>query len=147
MDQVCGALTPLTETPDAPEFDPSASPDETFSQLRDTMTELGGKMGDAITALEAAGPSPIEGGDAFVQQMSENLGKAKTAVDTTAQQLADVDPNNPESLFTALDGLTSAEGLEGLEDPGQALRSNPELDAAAEQAPKCQALRAATTGG
>jgi hypothetical protein len=141
MDQVCGVLIPLTQAPagaNAP--DPGASPEEAFEQLRGYLGEASEGMGTAIDGLQAVGPSPVEGGDEFVQQMTENLGKAKTALESTAQQLEGIDPNDPDSLLTALGGLTPPEGLEDLEDPGAALKASPELEAAAEQAPKCQQL-------
>ncbi len=141
MDQVCGVLLPLTEAPTAPSLDPStATPEQAFAQLRDSLTKAAEGMGTAIDGLEAVGPSPITGGDELVQQMSTTLGTAKTALDSAAEKLQDVDPDDPESLYTALADLGSIEGLEGLEDPGKAFTTNPELEAAAKQAPKCQQL-------
>jgi hypothetical protein len=142
MDQVCGVLLPLTvaQTTD-PSIDPSsATPEQAFTQIRESLTKAGEGMGTAIDGLEAVGPSPITGGDDLVQQMSTTLGTAKTALDSAAQKLKDVDPDDPESLYSALGDLGSIEGLEGLEDPEKAFKSNPELEAAAEQAPKCQQL-------
>jgi len=140
MDQVCGVLLPLSQAPaGANALDPGATPDEAFKQFQEYLDEGAATMGTAIDGLQAAGPSPVEGGDAFVQQMSETLGKAKTAIESTAQELEGADPSDPDSFLTALSGL-SAEGLEGLEDPEKAFTANPELEAAARQAPKCQQL-------
>ncbi|WP_214404691.1 hypothetical protein [Pseudonocardia lacus] len=146
MDQICGALAPLVEAPVAPDLDPSAPPGETITKLASQLSEIGDKMGGAIDGLKAAGPSPIEGGDAFVQQMTEALGTGKTAIDETASKLSAADPNDPESLLTAFEGLSSTEGLGALEDPGDALKSNAALDEAAAQAPNCQSIRASTGG-
>ncbi|MCO1654203.1 hypothetical protein [Pseudonocardia humida] len=144
MDQVCGALTPLTEAPTDPGVGSSTSPEQAFEQLQGYLAKGGDAMGTAIDGLAAAGPSPIEGGDELVQKMTTTLNTAKTALDSTAQQLEGVDPNDPEALFTALGSLTSAEGLEGLDDPTAGFEANPELEAAAEQAPNCRQLRAAS---
>jgi len=98
-------------------------------------------MGSAIDGLAAAGPSPIAGGDEFVQKMTSTLNSAKTALDSTSQQLEGVDPNDPEALFTALGSLASAEGLGGLENPAEGFEANAELEAAAKEAPNCQQLQ------
>jgi hypothetical protein len=140
MDQVCGVMLPLTVAPAGAEFDPGQTPEETLNQLRETVTKGAAAMETAIDGLGAVGPSPITGGDEFVQQMSTTLGTAKTAFDGVAQKLEDVDPNDPAGFATAFSDLATTEGLEGLEDPGKALKTNPELEAAAEQAPKCQQL-------
>lgn len=141
MNQVCGALTPLTEAPADPDISPGKTPQETVDQIKGYLTKAGDAMGSAIDGLAAAGPSPIDGGDEFVQKMTSTLNTAKTALDSTAQQLEGVDADDPESLYTALGSLTTAEGLGDLENPAAGFEANAELEAAAKEAPNCQQLQ------
>lgn len=141
MDRVCGGLTVLTEAPaEPPQLDPSGSPAQAFEQFRAQLAKTGEDVDRAIDGVRAAGPSPIEGGDALVQQMTEALGAVKTSFDTAQDRLADIDPNDPDSLAQGLGALTPPEGIEELANPQELLRENPALVEAAEQAPKCQEL-------
>jgi hypothetical protein len=144
-DQVCGVLLTFSEGPgsEPPEVDPTA-PEKAVEEFTAYLDKAIGTTDTALEGLQAAGPAPMAGGDAFVQKMSDNLNTVKDFFTTAKTGFENYDPNDPTSLLDALGGSAGGpEGLEDLESPGEALKASPELAAAAEQAPKCKELTSA----
>ncbi|MFP5020903.1 hypothetical protein [Pseudonocardia phyllosphaerae] len=143
-DKVCGALVsyyrPLTARPDYSGADlPGIK-----GRLADYLSKLSGGIGDGQKQLQAAGDSPVTGGDEFKKSIGDLLSRTST---TIGQARADVDAANPADvngfqakLRSAEDKLRTIGSAQGLEKLG----ATPRLDKAVASAPKCGELNKLT---
>ena len=141
--QVCGALAGFTQTattgPRVDAADPAAAVHGVSRYLGSTADELE----RSLTALDAVGSSPVEGGDQYVARLREALGSIRAGFVSARTQLAAVDTTDAEALATAIPAAVAPlQELRDLPDPTEGLRANDALRAAAEQAPRCRELRA-----
>ena len=141
-DEVCGALAGFTRAattrPDVDRTDPVA----TVRGYSDYFGSAAAGIDTAITRLESAGASPLDGGDEYVTRLKDALAQIRASFNTARTQLAEVDTSSVESVTTAIPSATAPlRELSNLADPTAGLRANDELQAAAEEAPNCQALR------
>lgn len=146
IDDVCGAVLRFTHAVTVPPDLAGPDPGSVTQNLGGFLSSASTAAQGSLDALARVGPSPVEGGDAVVQRLSGTLGAVKTSLDGVRARLAALDLNDPAGLSTALpDALAPLQQLSEVSDPELVLRSNPELERAAEQAPNCRQVR--TAGG
>jgi hypothetical protein len=141
-DKVCGSLLPLQDSlstkPEFNENDPAAA----VKALSDFLGKSEASIDQALSGLDAAGPSPVANGDAAVTKIKSALTTIRTSFDQAKVALDKIDPNNVSELVTALpQAVAPLQELSKLQDPTTDLQSSPELEAAAAKAPNCQALK------
>jgi hypothetical protein len=141
-DQVCGALAGFTRaattSPEIDRSDPAAAVQELDRYLGATTEELQ----RSLTALDVVGPSPVDGGDAYVGRLEEALRGIRSGFDSARTQLAGVDVSDPAQLATAVPAaLAPLQELRNLPAPTEGMRDGQELGAASEQADSCRRLR------
>lgn len=144
--QVCGALSGFTRaattSPQINPADPRAAVQELDRYLGATSDELQ----RSLTALDAVGPSPVDGGDAYVSRLEEALQGIRTGFESARTQLAAVNVSDPTQLSTAVPAaLAPLQELRNLPAPTEGMRASEELGAASEQAENCRQLRATST--
>jgi hypothetical protein len=143
-DQVCGAtlgfLDSVSQPPDvAGSGDPAAAL-QGFGEYFGTIGQAAGATADAV---RAAGPAPVDNGEQIANQLVSNLETLESTLGDLQTQIENADPNDPEALADALGDLENLPS-----DPIADIESNPELEAAFDQAPNCQQVeQAAGTGG
>ncbi len=141
-DKVCGSLLPLQHTlstaPQVEQSDPTA----TVKALSDFLGRSEAAIDQAASALDAAGASPVPGGDDVVTKIKATLATVRTSFDQAKTAIDKIDPSDPTTLITALpQAVAPLQELSKLKDPSTDLKSSPEFDAAAAKAPNCQALK------
>jgi hypothetical protein len=140
--QVCGSLSGFTRaatpSPQIDRADPVAAVRELDRYLGATSEELQ----RSLTALDTVGPSPVDGGDAYVGRLEEALRGIRNGFDSARTQLAAVDVSDPAQLATAVPAaLAPLQDLRNLPAPTEGMRDSEELGAASEQATNCRQLR------
>jgi hypothetical protein len=139
VDQLCGALIPLTEaTKNTPQVSGS-DPEKYIDSLSQTFDALGKAAGTSLDDLNKIGPSPTPSGDKVVAQLKTTLTAVQTTATDAKKGLDKVNLNDPSSLGQLEDTLTNSD-LAKLPDPTKDIASDPELDAAAKQAPNCKKI-------
>lgn len=138
---VCGSLLPFVKAASVPpNVDPS-DPKAAVKGLSDYLGQTVTSLDTALNGLKAAGPSPVAGGDEVVTTLTTALTKFRTSFQNAKTKIDAVDPNNLTEVATALpDALAPLQELSDLKDPTADLKSSPQLDAAAKQAPNCKVL-------
>jgi len=135
----CGAVVTFQEaSKKQPQIDPS-SPKKALAGLRTYLDDFTAALDKAIADLKAAGPAPTPSGDAAVTALTDYLTSAKTSFAKAQSALDQASTSDPSSITSAI------EPLQSLTTPPDALKnlsSDPELDAAAAQAPNCKTLNA-----
>jgi len=141
VDKVCGSLLPLQRSlSNEPQFDQN-DPAAAVKALSDFLGRAEAAVDQALSGLDAAGPSPVPNGDASVARVKTALTTVRSAFDQVKTTLDKIDPNNTTDLITALpQAVAPLEQLSKLQDPTTDLKSSPELKAAAAKAPNCQTL-------
>lgn len=141
VDDVCGALLPFVETASTqPDINPS-DPVAAVEGLSDYLGQAVDGLDSAIDGMAAAGPSPVDGGDEVVERLTEALTSFRTSFADAKTAVDAVDTSDTLGLVEALPkAVEPLEAIANVEDPTADLRNNPELNAAAEQAPNCQQL-------
>jgi hypothetical protein len=139
VDQLCGALIPLTEaTKNTPQVSGN-DPQKYIDSLSQTFEALGKAAGTSLDDLNKIGPSPTPSGDKVVAQLKTTLTAVQTTATDAKEGLDKVDLNDPSSLGQLEDTLTNSD-LANLPDPTKDIASDPELDAAAKKAANCKKI-------
>lgn len=142
---VCGALLGFVRTVSAPPAIDSSSPEKAVKGLSTYLGSAVTAIDKATTDIKAAGPSPVGGGDQAVTTITDALGKFRTSFQSAKTKIDAVNPSDLSQVATALpEALAPLQDLSKLPSTTD-LKSTPELDKAAQQAPNCQAL--STSGG
>jgi len=142
MDRVCGSLLPFQQTlktaPQKTGDDPTATAASISAFLGRSETALD----TTLTDLDAAGPSPVAGGDAAVGKLKSALVTVRASIVRTKTALDKIDPTNAFEVASTLPTVfVSLADLVKIQDSTTDLRNNSALQAAAAQAPNCQSLR------
>jgi hypothetical protein len=142
MNRVCGSLLPLQQTltaaPPRTDDDPTATAKSISVFLGRSETAIDTSLAD----LDAAGPSPVAGGDAAIAKLKSALRTIRTSFDRTKTALDNIDPTNAVEVAATLPTVfVSLAELVKIQDSTTDLRNNPALQAAAAQAPNCQSLK------
>lgn len=149
-DQVCGAMLDfVTATGQQPDIDPSAQPDEVLQGLSEYLGAASTAAGTTAESVRAAGPAPVDNGEDIANQLVETFTTIETTFEGVQTNIENIDASDPTALSTELpEAFAEFENLSSqLGDPTSDLNSNPELNAAAEQAPNCQQIEQATQPG
>jgi|GEM_PF-1887697 len=141
VNDICGALLPFVATASTdPEIDPTdteAAIESLSEYLGDAVSSLDG----ALSGMDAAGASPVEGGDEIVDRLGEALTTFRDSFANAKVDVDAVDSSDPQQLLEALPAAVAPlQELSSFPDPTVDLRNNAELDAAAQQAPSCREL-------
>lgn len=137
-DQVCGAFIDANAVlTDQPRPDATNAPATVagYSQYFDRTIPI---LESSIARLQGIGPGPLEGGDIMIN----NMGTLMTLMrDAHRAAKAAVDAINPASPTVLTQELPAALNLTDVQDraPEIDVSATPELNAAAEAAPNCQA--------
>jgi hypothetical protein len=146
IDAVCGSLLPLGPAMQAVPRVDRANAAATLQGLSGFFSVLVDAFDQATGKLKAVGPSPIRGGDEIVTRLSDALTSSRATVADARTAIDKVDVRDPAALAAELPAaLAPLQQLSTLPDPTAGLRSNPELDSAAAQAPNCKAFSTAAT--
>jgi hypothetical protein len=142
MDRVCGSLLPFQQTlktaPQKTGDDPTATAASISAFLGRSETALD----TTLTDLDAAGPSPVAGGDAAVGKLESALVTVRASIVRTKTALDKIDPTNAIEVASTLPTVfVLLAELVKIQDSTTDLRNNPALQAAAAQAPNCQSLK------
>jgi hypothetical protein len=138
MDEVCGALGGFANAAlNQPQIDQN-DPEAAVNGLKSYLGSISDALGQSISGLQAVGPSPVANGDEAVRRLTATLQKFQTSINTAQQQLADINPNDPQDLQRLPEALAPLQELGNVQNPLADLESSPELEAAAAQAPKCK---------
>jgi hypothetical protein len=139
VDQVCGALIPLTEATKNPPQVTGNDPEKYIDSLSQTFEALGTAAGTGLDELNKVGPSPTPSGDKVVAQLKTTLTALQTTATDAKEGFDKIDLNDPSSL-TKLEDTLSKSDLTNLPDPTKDIQADPELDAAAKQAANCKKI-------
>jgi hypothetical protein len=146
VDQVCGALLPFIETASQePPLNNSSDPDELVKGLSTYLGKASDAAGTAIDGMKAAGPSPIDQGDELVSGLTDALSTFQTTFGGVKTDIDKLDTSDPLELASKLPTVIGPlENLSNIPDPTAKIKSNAELDAAAEKAANCQKIEKTT---
>ncbi|MFE9743938.1 hypothetical protein ACFYOT_03435 [Saccharothrix saharensis] len=139
MDKVCTATTTFVAGPrKPPQVDPN-DPAKGKAEMAAYMGQLADASAQTAAKLREVGPSPVAGGDEYVEKMAVTFTDlAKNFTDAKAATEA-ADANDPVGgLQAAGEAITR---MDAFFAPLKELESVPELAAAAEKAAACQDLR------
>jgi len=142
MNRVCGPLLPLQQTltaaPPRTDDDPTATAKSISVFLGTNETAID----KSLIGLDAAGPSPVEGGEAAVAKLRSALTGIRTSLDRIKTALDKVDPTNAVEVASTLPTVfVSLAELVKIQYSITDLWKDPVLQAAAAQAPNCQSLK------
>ena len=143
MNRVCGSLLPFQQTlatapPNNNNDDPTATAAAISAFLGRSETAIDKSLAD----LDAAGPSPVAGGDAAIAKLKSALTTVRTSFDRTKRALDAIDPTNAVEVASTLPTVfVSLAELVKIQNSTADLRKNPALQTAAAQAPNCQILK------
>jgi hypothetical protein len=140
--QVCEALAGFTRAATTSLQIDRADPVAAVQELDRYLGATSDELQRSLTALDAVGPSPVDGGDAYVGRLEEALHGIRTGFDSARTQLAAVDVSDPAQLATAVPAaLAPLQDLRNLPAPTEGMRAGGGLGAASEQAENCRRLR------
>ncbi|NMI01258.1 hypothetical protein [Pseudonocardia acidicola] len=146
-DKVCGAVLQFADAASAKPNITTSDPAAAVKGLSDYLGRAGTALQGSIDSLGRVGPSPVQGGDVIVANLTDTLTKIKTSFDTARTKIDEVDTSDPQAMSTAVPAAVAPlQELSKLPNPTAGLENNAELNRAAEQAPNCQKVRATPTG-
>jgi len=139
---VCDAVAPVVTTlKTPPPVDQNAWP-ATRQAYLGYLDEAVGRTDNALQALAAAGPPPVENGQQLADQVRAQVDDLRTDLAEARADLAGADPNNPVALGPAIAAASNV--LASFGNSTQAVGSivtDERLRPAFEQAPACAQLR------
>lgn len=146
VDGLCGGLLPFVKTAATqPPLDVSSDAAALVKGLSGYLAGATESADSAIKDISALGPSPITGGDDIARELVKTLTTFRTTFGDAQKRVDAVDPTDTQALADALPAAIEPLGeLANLPDPTADLKDNPELDRAAEQAPRCKEIESAT---
>lgn len=142
VDGLCGGLLPFVRTAaDEPPLSASSDVTALLTGITTYVRDASKAADVAAKDISALGPSPIAGGDEVAAEIVKTLTSFHTKFEDVSTRLAAIDPSNQRAIATELPAaMAPMEDLATLADPTIALKTNPELDRAAEQAARCKEL-------
>lgn len=139
---VCTAVQPVVDaltTPPALDLRDLAGTRQAYLDYLATADQ---RAGQAVTDIQAAGAPAVPGGDAVATQVADQLGQMRHDVEQARTRLEQTDTNDVASLGDAVASTGNVVG--SLANSAQALgaiRADPQLGPAFDQAPACASLR------
>ncbi|MGH3588218.1 MAG: hypothetical protein ACRDQ0_18080 [Pseudonocardia sp.] len=143
VDDVCGSLLPFVQTAaEAPEPSEAKDAADLVQGITDYLGEAEDAAGSAVDGMDAAGPSPVSGGDEVVEQLSGTLTDLQTTYRDARTRIEKVDINDRQALLAEVPAaVASLNQLATMPNPTAGLRNNPELNRAGQEAANCQQLQ------
>jgi hypothetical protein len=142
MNRVCGSLLPFQQTLKTAPQNTGDDPTATATSISAFLGRSETALDTTLTDLDAAGPSPVAGGDAAIGKLKSALTTIRTSIVRTKTALDNIDPTNAFEVASTLPTVfVSLADLVKIQDSTTDLRKNPALQAAAAQAPNCQSLK------
>jgi hypothetical protein len=143
MNRVCGSLLPFQQTLKTAPPNTDDNPTATVTSMSAFLGRSETAIDESLADLDAAGPSPVAGGDAAIAELKSALRTIRRSFDRTKTALDKIDPTNAFEVASTLPTVFVALAeLVKIQDSTTDLRKNPTLQAAAAQAPNCQTLKA-----
>ena len=143
MNRVCGSLLPFQQTLKTAPPNTGGDPTATAKSISAFLGRNETAIDKALADLDAAGPSPIAGGDAAIAKVKSALTTIRASFTRTKAAVDNIDPNNAVEVASTLPTVfVSLAELVKIQGSTTDLRDNPALQAAAAQAPNCQSLKA-----
>ena len=143
MDRVCGSLLPLQQTLKTVPQDNGDDATATAAAISAFLGRSATALDTTLTALAAAGPSPVAGGDAAIAEVESALTTIRKSFTRMKTALDNIDPTNAIEVASVLPTVfVSLAELVKIQNSATDLRDNPALQAAAARAPNCQSLKA-----
>jgi hypothetical protein len=142
MDRVCGSLLPFQQTLKTAPAHTGDDPTATATSISAFLDRNETAVDESLADLDAAGPSPVTGGDAAVAELRSELTTIRRSFDRMKTALDKIDPTNAVEVASTLPTvLVSLAELVKIQYSATDLRKNPALQAAADQAPNCRSLK------
>jgi len=148
VDQVCGQVVRLTESfaggpAEAQDTDLSLAL-TSFQQWIDRQATA---VGQALTALQASGPSPIVGGDQVQSTIILALQRSQASYQRATEQVAAIDLDDFEHLQNALDEVSATviRGAEEITAATLAMQVNTTIADIVGRSTTCRPLTSVTT--
>lgn len=118
-----------------------SDPTDFLTQYQALLADLGPAFSAARDAVAGLDAPPIDNGDELKSQMLTLLDKSSTAFNSIADEIAQLDPADPnalQSLGSAIAGL--APDLKSSSDALNTAFSDPDMKDAFNEAPQCEGL-------
>lgn len=138
-DRVCTALVPLVQASDNRPAVNAADFAATKQSMSAALAAAADAVPQTLSGLDAAGPSPIPGGDDVVTKLRDLVSELRATMLDTKIKLDAADPADAGAFIGALaDGLSARATLATkVEEAQQAVQANPEVKAAALKGASC----------
>lgn len=134
IDTVCGSMLELSTTVSSPKVDTS-SPEATFRSYSAFIGSYIAGIDKAIQTTQAAGPSPLEGGDAMLKGIIDPLIAYKGKLEQSKAAIDKAKADDPASVAAATTALQVLKSPPTFDVP-----STPEVAEATSAAPSCKRL-------
>jgi hypothetical protein len=142
MDRICGSLLPFQQTLKTAPTHTGDDPTATARSISAFLDRNEAAIDESLADLDAAGPSPVNGGDAAIAELKSALTTIRRSFDRTRTALDKIDPTNAFEVASTLPTVfVSLAELAKIQNSTPDLRKNPALQAAAAQAPNCRSLK------
>jgi len=142
MDRICGSLLPFQQTLKAAHPNTDGDPTAIAQSISAFLARSESAIDTSLADLDAAGPSPVNGGDAAIAELKSALTTIRRSFDRTRTALDKIDPTNAFEVASTLPTVfVSLAELAKIQNSTPDLRKNPALQAAAAQAPNCRSLK------
>jgi hypothetical protein len=141
-DDICGAVAKFLVPATSIKTDTS-SPAAALASIKTQLGTLSQGLTEASDDLKNADTGGVPDGQAAVADVQKTFGQLKEAVDRAKMKLDGVNPNDQQAVTTAMQSIgTDLAGLSNLKNPlDQPSLKSADMQAAAQQAPKCQQMK------
>ncbi|GGP36091.1 hypothetical protein [Saccharothrix coeruleofusca] len=139
VDKVCAAASSFVSVPKTPPKLDATDQNKLKADMAAYMGQMADAFGSTATRLREVGPSPVAGGDEQVEKMAATFTDVAKTFGDARSTIEQADANDPVGGIQAAGDAIAR--LDEFTEPLKQLESHPELAAAAQQAPSCQALR------
>lgn len=133
--RVCSALSLLSGTT-GPALDPN-NPAASKDALARSWADTEQRIGESLRGLDAAGPSPIPGGDDTARQLRDALNGLRGAFADARTELDGIDPKDPAALATRLTAIKTRLDVAHASTALSSMGDNAALNEAVKKAPSC----------
>lgn len=144
-DSACGALVPVVESVQAPPPVELSDPESTRQAYLDYLDAAHERAGQALQAMDEAGPPPVPGGEELVRDVRDQLGDLQDDLGDARSRLETTAPNDVAGVGEAIVVAGNVIGsLGNTAHAVAAISGDPQLRPAFEQAQSCNRLQLIT---
>lgn len=147
MGDLCGAVSKFL-VPAVSMKPDTSSQAATVKSLTQQLGAMSKGADDATADLKRVDTTKVPDGQLVIDDLQKAFGQIKATVEQTRQKLTEVDPDNQQAVAAAVqDASKGLSGLSSMQNPlDQPNLRSADMEAAAEQAPKCQQIKTAIAG-